>query len=157
MKNIIKQILREETSDLSDKKKNAADGLMGIITKEYQWYTDTPEQPFEYSEGSIWLINPETKEWMLELDKSGELYYYYKTPDTFSDYLNMDKSDFQSFIKVWVEDALKIGTVSTGGRTWSRGGQVEDVLKRGVVSSIAGISSRWRKVEDVIENGKKLK
>ena len=53
MKNIIKQILREETSDLSDKKKNVADGLMGIITKEYQWYTDTPEQPFEYSEGSI--------------------------------------------------------------------------------------------------------
>jgi len=42
--------------------------LMEMINKGYQWYTDTPEQPFEYSEGSIWLINPETGEWILELE-----------------------------------------------------------------------------------------
>ena len=62
---------------------------METITKEYQWYTDTPEQPFEYSEGSIWLINPETGEWILELEKSGVLWYEYETPVIFSKYLNM--------------------------------------------------------------------
>jgi hypothetical protein len=131
MKDLIKKILREETSELSDKEKNAAKGLMKILTKDYQWYTDTPEQPFEYTEGSIWLINPETKKWMLELGKSGDLWYYYETSDTFSKYLNMEVSDFKSFIKIWVEDVLKRGVISTGSRTWWRSAQVEDVLKNG--------------------------
>ena len=131
MKNLIKQILREETSDLSDKKKNAADNLMGIITKEYQWYTDTPEQPFEYSEGSIWLINPKTREWILVLEKSGDLWYYNGIMDTFFKYLNMKYSDFDSFIKIWVEDALETGVFSIGGALSGYHVEVEDVLKNG--------------------------
>jgi len=95
--------------ELNQKIIESASKLMEINTKGYQWYTDTPEQPFEYSEGSIWLINPETGEWILELEKSGVLWYEYEIPDSFSKYLNMGKSDFQSFIKIWVEDALKRG------------------------------------------------
>jgi len=135
MKDLIKKILREETSELSDKEKDAAKGLMKILTKDYQWYTDTPEQPFEFTPGSIWLINPDTKEWVLELKKSGDLWYNYETYDTFSRYLNMEKSDFEPFIKIWVED----------------------VLKREIVS----INNQWGghtfRVEDVLENGKQLK
>jgi hypothetical protein len=96
--------LREETSGLTDGQIKAGYALMNMITKDYQWYS-TPY--------GIWLINPETKKWMLDLKKSGELWYYYKTYDTFSMYLNMEKSDFESFIKIWVEDVLKRGVVST--------------------------------------------
>jgi hypothetical protein len=131
MKDLIKKILREETSGLTDAQIKASYDLMNMITKGYHWYYDTPEQPFEWSEGSIWLINPDTKQWMLELKKSGDLWYYYKTPDSFSRYLNMEKSDFKSFIKIWVEDVLKRGVVSTWIRERKDRKLVEDVLKNG--------------------------
>jgi hypothetical protein len=132
MKDLIRQILREETSGLTDGQIKYGYDLMNIHTKGYQWYTDTPEQPFTYSEGSIWLINPDTKEWMIELEKSGHLWYNYKTPDSFSKYLNMEKSDFELFIKIWVEDALERGVVSTLGYVDLSELQVEDVLEKGI-------------------------
>ena len=131
MKDLIRQILREETSGLTDAQIKAGYALMNMITKDYYWYHDTPEQPFEWSEGSIWLINPDTKQWMFELRKSGHLLYYYETYDTFSMYLNMDESDFESFIKIWVEDALKRGVVSTHRLHGWRCAVVEDALKNG--------------------------
>ena len=131
MKNLIRQILREETSGLTDGQIKAAYSLMNMITKDYQWYHDTPEQPFKFTPGSIWLINPKTKQWIFELEKSGDLWYYYGTTNTFSKYLNMEKSDFESFIKIWVEDVLKRGVVSTKVRAMWRASWVEDVLKNG--------------------------
>jgi hypothetical protein len=123
--------LREETSGLTDGQIKVGYALMNIIIKGYQWYIDTPEQRFEYSPESIWLIKPETKEWMLELKKSGDLWYNYETYDTFSRYLNMEKSDFEPFIKIWVEDVLKreIDSINNqwGGHTF----RVEDVLEKG--------------------------
>ena len=131
MKNLIRQILREETSGLTDGQIKSGYALMNMITKDYYWYHDTPEKPFEYSEGSTWLINPDTKEWIIELEKSGKLWYYYKTPDSFSKYLNMEVSDFKSFIKIWVEDVLKRGVISTDEDGNSNGDEVEDVLENG--------------------------
>jgi hypothetical protein len=131
----------------------SAYNLMEMITKDYQWYTDTPEQPFELSQGSIWLINPDTKEWMLELNKSGRLGYYYKTYDTFSMYLNMDEPDFQSFIKVWVEYVLKRGVISTCAVRHRSGGEVEYVLKRGVVSTEQEKMQPVEWVEYVLKRG----
>ena len=127
--------------------------LMEINTKGYQWYTDTPEQPFEYTEGSIWLINPETEEWMLELQKDGHLWYHDKIFDTFSKYLNMKKIDFESFIGLWVEDALKRGVVSTTHSNIPSHGLVEDALKRGVVSTAQEPAAMILAVEDVLERG----
>jgi len=131
MKDLIRQILREETSGLTDGQIKAAYSLMNMITKDYQWYHDTPEQPFEWTEDSIWLINPETNKWMFELEESGQLWYYIKTYDTFSKYLNMEESDFESFIKIWVEDVLKKGVFSTHYRRHPLPVRVKDVLKRG--------------------------
>jgi len=122
MKDLIKKILKEETSGLSDTEKNAAYKLMNHITKGYQWYT-TPS--------SIWLINPKTKEWMLEFQKVGYLFYHNKTPDRFSKYLNMEETDFKSFIKLWVEDVFKRTVVATALQRWSRGESVEDALNNG--------------------------
>ena len=126
---------------------------MEMITKGYQWYHDTPEQPFEFTPDSIWLINPDTKEWMIELGKSGDLWYYYETPVIFSKYLNMEKSDFESFIKIWVEDVLKTGVVSTPRRFRSSHPAVEDVLKTGVVSTCPNEAQYPLRVEDVLKTG----
>ena len=126
MKDLIRQILREETSRLTDVQIKAAYSLMNILTKGYHWYSKSY---------GTWLINPDTKEWMLEFDESGHLRYHYITLETFSMYLNMGESNFESFIKIWVEDVLKRGVVSTGG-TWS---------------------SFRTSVEYALENGKQMK
>ena len=139
--------------ELNQKIIDAAFKLMETITKEYQWYHDTPEQPFEYSEGSIWLINPKTGEWFLELQKDGVLWYDYETPDSFSKYLNMECSDFESFIKTWMEDALKIGVSSTGSVCGRLAGEMEDVLNRGVVSVVRNEINWDDEIKDVLENG----
>ena len=143
--------------ELNQKIIESASKLMEINTKGYQWYTDTPEQPFEYSEGSIWLINPETGEWILELEKSGVLWYEYEIPDSFSKYLNMEVSDFKSFIKIWAEDVLERGVVSTPSDGHIRKDSLEDVLKNGVVSTHSTPRPAAAAVEDALENGKQLK
>jgi hypothetical protein len=131
MKERIRQILREETSGLDPKMLNTAYKMMNNLTKGCHWYYDTPEQRFEYTPQSIWLINPETKEWVLELEKSGKLWYYNEIGITFKRYFNMEKSDFESFIKLWVEDALRIGVSTTTSTGFRFEPSVEDALKRG--------------------------
>ncbi len=179
MKDLIKQILREETSGLDPKILSATYKMMDNLTKDYLWYFDTPEQRFEYSSESIWLINPETKEWVLELEKSGKLWYYNEIGNTFKKYFNMESSDFESFIKLWVEDALKRGVSTTRHEHGHDEGMVEDALKRGVSTtrhrifrpefvvedalkrgvSTTNIQSfrRRKKVEDVLKKGKELR
>ena len=127
--------------------------IMNHITKGYQWYTDTPEQPFRYDKGSIWLINPETNKWMIQLQELGTLWYFHEVSHTFSRYLNMDEFDFESFIEIWVEDALERGVVSTlwADTTWHW--SVEDALERGVVSTHVLSSGAFRRVEDALERG----
>jgi len=140
---------------LNQKIIDASYKLMEMITKGCYWYHDTPEQPFDYSEGSIWLINPETKDWILVLEKSGDLWYYNGIMDTFFKYLNMKYPDFDSFIKIWVEDVLKKGVFSTDVMMPEMDGMVEDALKRGVSSTISeweGIQ-RHQGVKDVVEKG----
>jgi hypothetical protein len=126
----------------------SAHNLMEMLTKGYHWYS-TPY--------GIWLINPDTKKWMLELGKSGDLWYYDKMSDTFSKYLNMERSDFKSFIKIWVEDVLKRGVVSTEQVKMQPVEWVENVLKKGVVSTQPDVLNGSPTVEDVLKNGKQLK
>ena len=116
---------------LNQKIIDASSKLMDTLTKRYYWYHDTPEQPFEYTEGSIWLINSETGQWMLVLEKPGFLWYYNGITDTFFKYLNMKYPDFDSFIKIWVEDNLQREVVLTGGLPMTLDGKVVDVLENG--------------------------
>jgi hypothetical protein len=132
MKNKIRQILREETSGFDDKTLKALYQFMNFLTKDYKWYYDTPKNRFEHSAGSIWLINPKTKEWVFFLTKSGELWWNWDFYLIFKRYFNMEKSVYgEFFIKIWAEDVLN-RRVSTkkrpreGYREW-----IEDVLKNG--------------------------
>ena len=58
-------------------------GFMEMEMKGYNIYVDTPENRFEYDPESIWIVNPKTERWIIELEKSGELWYYYKFYDNF--------------------------------------------------------------------------
>ena len=112
MKDKIRQILREDTSGFEPKMLNTLYQFMNHQTKDYVWYYDTPERRFDYTPGSIWLINPETREWVVELKKDGELWWYKGFYLNFQRYFNMEYPDYDKFIKLWVEDVLNRG-VST--------------------------------------------
>ena len=105
-------------------------GFMEHLTKDYNWYYDTPEQRFRETPGSIWLINPETKEWVVELEKGGRLWWYWDFHFNFKRYFNMERPDFHKFIKIWVEDVLNRGVSSTSTTQSNLKRKVEDVLNR---------------------------
>jgi len=132
MKNLIKQILREETLGLSDAQINAGYKLMNSIIKGYNWYHDTPEQPFKYTRGSIWLINPETKKWILELKESGDLWYYFKTSETFSKFMDMEEYEFEKILKLWAKDVFKREIKSVHRPYPPRSPHIKDVLEKGI-------------------------
>ena len=135
MKDLIRQILREETSGFDDKTLKALYQYMNFLTKDYVWYHDTPEQRFRYIPDSIWLINPKTEEWVVILTKEGELWWYNYFYTNFKRYFNMEESDYEKFITIWVED----------------------IINRGI-SATLDWSNKWHKqVEDVIKNGEELK
>ena len=131
MKDKIRQILREETSGFDPKMLKVLYQYMNNLTKDYRWYTDTPEQRFEYTPESIWLINPETKQWLFELEKEGRLWWYLNFYPNFKRYFNMEKTDFESFITIWVEDVLNRGVSTTTKQFRLLLTPVEDVLNRG--------------------------
>ena len=106
MKDLIKKILKEETSDLKPALIKAFYGFMEMEKQGYEIYTDTPENRFKHSPESIWIVNPKTKEWVIGLKKSGELFYYYKFYENFSTWFNEGQSVFEQLITMWVEDVF---------------------------------------------------
>jgi hypothetical protein len=102
----------------------------------FKIYTDTPENRFEYTPESIWIVNPNTKGWVIELEKSEKLWYYYRIYDTFSKCFNEERSVFEQLIVMWVEDVLKRGVLTTTSYGECAPAKVEDVLKRGVSTNI---------------------
>jgi hypothetical protein len=102
----------------------------------FKIYTDTPENRFEHTPESIWFINPKTKGWVIELEKSGKLLYNYGLYYNFSKSFNDELSVFEQLIVMWVDDVLKRGVSTTGLSRLSFGWRVEDVIKRGVSTNI---------------------
>jgi hypothetical protein len=129
MKELIKKILKEETSDLKPSLIRAFYSFMEM--EGYNIYVDTPEKRF-YEPESIWIINPMTKRWMIELKKWGELWYSQTIYHNFSKWFNEEQSVFEQLITMWVEDVLKRGVSTTSSWDGDRWSQVEDVLKKGI-------------------------
>ena len=157
MKNKIRQILREETSGFDENMLNTLYQYMNFLIRDYRWYYDTPEYRFEYTPESIWLINDETEEWVFELEKDGTLLWYLGFYENFKRYFNMERSDYEKFIKLWVEDVLNREASSTTRPRTARRIAVDDVLNRGVSSTSVIRWARNGAVEDVLNRGKELK
>lgn len=126
---------------------------MEFQTKDYLWYYDTPEQRFEYKPESIWLINPKTVKWALELQKGGKLWWYWDFHFNFERYFNMNHSDFEKFIKLWVEDVINRGVTTTVEWMAYRSVAVEDVINRGVSTTENLQSGGHPAIEDAINRG----
>jgi len=119
----------------------------------FKIYTDTPENRFEHTPESIWFINPKTKGWVIELEKSGKLLYNYGLYYNFSKWFNEERSVFEQLIEMWVEDVIKRGVSTTFWCFSFTTKLVEDVIKRGVsTTGLSRLSFGWR-VEDVIKRG----
>jgi hypothetical protein len=128
----MKTALKEKTSDLKPALIRAFYGFMEMEMEGYNIYVDTPENRFRYTHGSIWIINPITERWMIELKKSGELWYYNGVYYNFLMWFKEERSVFEQLITMWVEDVLKNGVSTTrlNNGAWTL--LVEDVLKNGM-------------------------
>jgi hypothetical protein len=156
MKNLIKKILKEETSDLKPALIRAFYTFMEMEMEGYNIYVDTPKNRFRYTPGSIWIVNPNTKEWFIELKNLGGLWYNYKFYKTFSNLFNQEQSVFEQLITMWVEDVLKRGVSTTPLRDFQVPAAVEDVLKRGVSRTFQEKGEAPNMVKDVIKRGIKI-
>jgi hypothetical protein len=132
MKDLIKKILKEETSDLKPALIKAFYDFMEMETQGYEIYVDTPENRFRYNPESIWIINPKTKGWIIGLLKSGKLWYYNGVYDNFLNWFNEERSVFEQLITMWVEDVLKRGVSTIPVPMPAAIRSVGDVLKRGI-------------------------
>ena len=132
MKELIKKILKEETSDLKPSLIKAFYSFMEMEMEGYNIYVDTPENRFKYNPESIWIINPKTKGWIIGLLKSGKLWYYNGVYDNFLNWFNEERSVFEQLITMWVEDVLKRGVSTIPVPMPAAIRSVGDVLKRGI-------------------------
>jgi len=132
MKDLIKKILKEETSDFKPALIKAFYSFMEIEMEGYEIYVDTPENRFEYTPESIWIVNPKTKRWMIELKKSGKLLYYYGVYDNFLMWFKEEFSVFEQLISMWVDDVLRRGVSITTPGEGTRIFAVEDVVNKGI-------------------------
>ena len=129
MKDLIKKILKEETSDLKPALIRAFYSFMEM--EGYNIYVDTPEKRF-YEPESIWIINPITERWMIELKKSGELWHSHYIYNNFSKWFNVEDSVFEQLITIWVEDVLKREVLTARRFVHPRFTKVDDVLNIGI-------------------------
>ena len=105
--------------------------------------------------GNIWLIFTETKEWVLELKKTGRLWYNYYFFRNLFNYISMDVIENQYYITRWVEDVLQNGVKNTSLACKHDNLLVEDVLQNGVKNTLNIKAVEYLTVEDVLQNGVK--
>ena len=99
--------------------------LIDYVVEGYVWY-------FLPKTGSLWLINPYTKQWLLEYENSGDLWYNWSRWTDFFKYINMEYSEYQQYIQSYVEEVLQNRVRKTRLHHWVADWLVEDVLRNGV-------------------------
>ena len=109
-----------------------------------------------FHNGSMWLIFTERKQWIIELDKNGNLWYYYHFFKNLFNYVSLDVIENQHYITMWVEDTIQNGAKSTFKVVLQRLKHVEDAIQNGVKSTFSEHSRKLFKVEDAIQNGAKI-
>lgn len=151
-KSLIQKILKEETSGFDPKMLNLLYKFMNTLTKDYVWYYDNPEQSFRDLTETIWLINPKTQEWVVQLEK-GRLWWYYEFYENFQRYFNMEYLDYEKFIKIWVEDVLNREISKTGIKDLG----LQNILTPFKPSTHALTFTSFGQLEDIINYGKQIK
>ena len=123
--------------------------LIDHAVEGYEWIYDPRN-------GSLWLINPDTRQWLLEYENSGNLWYNWSRWTDFFKYINMEHSEYQQYIQSYVEDVLRNGVRKTHYSGWQNRGKVEDVLRNGVRNTMGSPDVSFYIVEEVLQIGEKL-
>lgn len=58
---------------------------------------------------SYWWINPDKKDWIFEMEKSGTLWWYYPWGERFKELLGMEDAEFKDIIETYVKITLNLG------------------------------------------------
>ena len=58
---------------------------------------------------SYWWINPNTKEWRFEMEKTGTLWWYYSWGENFKNTLALSEKEFKDIIESYVKMTLNLG------------------------------------------------
>jgi hypothetical protein len=126
MRDLIKQILREETSENLKE-----DKLKSLI---FKLINDAVEGVDVYkNKGGLWLIFTDEKKWVINLnDSSGHLYYNTGFFRNIFKYFSMDVIKNQHYITEWVEDTIRNGVKYTSSRQFDDSSYVEDTIQNGV-------------------------
>ena len=106
-----------------------------------------------FHNGSMWLIFTDKKEWIIELEKSGNLWYNYGFFLNLFKYLSLDVIENQHYITKWVEDTIQNGVKDTFFYTVVDFHFVEDTIQNGVKDTKRYERNKYYFVEDTIQNG----
>ena len=123
--------------------------LIDHVVEGYEWY-------FLPKTESLWLINPDTRQWLLEYQNTGDLWYFLPRWSDFFKYINMDPSEYKEYLISYTEDVLRNGVRNTKELTFSFTFPTEDVLQNGVKRTTRNGNTWTPWAEDVLQNGKKL-
>jgi hypothetical protein len=108
-----------------------------------------------FHNGSMWLIFTDKKEWIIELEKSGNLWYNYGFFLNLFKYLSLDVIENQHYITKWVEDTIQNGVKDTKYLQLQFSPPVEDTIQNGVKDTKLVNHPLFHQVEDTIQNGVK--
>ena len=137
-------------------KESSDDKLRSALFAYFDFYTKNASIYFNPDTESIWMIFPEEKIWVFELDNDGDLWYNYNFFDGIFKYLSLDVVENQHYITRWVEDTLKRVVKHTTPESYESRVAVEDTLKRGVKDTVMRGSYLPVAVKDTLKKGKKL-
>lgn len=108
-----------------------------------------------FHNGSMWLIFTDRKEWVIELDKNGTLWYNYDFVKNLFNYASLGVIENQHYITMWGEGILQNGVKKTLNNNFLDAYQVENVLQNGVKDTMRKSYFDESMVEDTIQNGVK--
>ena len=142
---------------------NRIQEMMGIINEDsnmkemiFDIINDAVEGTDLYeNKGSLWLIFTDDKEWVIELNKEGTLWYNFYFFQNCFKYLSLDVVENQHYITEWVEDTIQNGVRSTYIERIHSLRRVEDTIQNGVRSTWFYLNPNGPAVEDTIQNGVK--
>ncbi len=143
MKQLIKKILREETED----------GMKDIMFDMFDENTKGSEI-YKY-DNSLWLIIPDAKVWIFEIQDNLTLWYNLPFFEKIYKYVSLDAIDNQNYITEWVEDIIKTGVRNTLEFGALNPDKVEDIIKKGVRNTLPDAIYKAYQVQDIIKRGKK--
>lgn len=117
MKDIIKRVLREDSSDR----------LFELISRRLNQQLSNCEIIFE-TNGSMWFIDRDTRQWYFEFDRLQYLWFRSDLFDEIFGIFSMDTYEYEHYIKLWFKQLTGKPVKHVGGINEEQRIKVTDLL-----------------------------